>query len=68
MSRRRKRLVELVLGTIASAALVLSILTAAGAVTLPGLNGGDNDLLALDQGAGQTPTRCPPSAAPSRRW
>ena len=68
MSRRRRRLVEIVLGTIASVALVLSILTAAGAVTLPGLNGGDNDLLALGQGAGQTPTRCRPSGARSRRW
>ena len=57
MSRRRRRLVEIVLGTIASVALVLSILTAAGAVTLPGLNGGDNDLLALGQGAGQTPDK-----------
>jgi hypothetical protein len=52
-------LVEIVLGTIASVALVLSILTAAGAVTLPGLNGGDNDLLALGQGAGQTPDKVP---------
>ena len=59
MSRRRRRLVEIVLGTIASVALVLSILTAAGAVTLPGLNGGDNDLLALGQGAGQTPDKVP---------
>jgi len=59
MSRRRRRLVEIALGTIASVALVLSILTAAGAVTLPGLNGGDNDLLALSQGAGQTPDKVP---------
>src|SRR5690348_15760748 len=57
MSRRRRRLVALTLGTIASGALILSVLTAAGAVTLPGLNGGDNDLLALSEGAGQTPAK-----------
>ncbi len=57
MSRRRRRVVEIALGSVASVALVLSILTAAGAVTLPGLNGGDNDLLALSQGAGQTPDK-----------
>jgi hypothetical protein len=59
MSRRRRRLVEVVLGTIAVVALVLSVMTAAGAVTLPGLGGGDNDLLALGQGAGQTPAKVP---------
>jgi hypothetical protein len=59
MSRRRRRLVEVVLGTIAVVALVLSVMTAAGAVTLPGLGGGDNDLLALGQGAGQTLAKVP---------
>ena len=50
MSRRRRRVVEIALGSIASVALVLLILTAAGAVTLPGLNGGDNDAsLSLDE-------------------
>src|SRR5947209_10326945 len=57
MSSRRRRLVEIVLGSIALVALVLSIMTAAGAVTLPGFGGGDNDLLALSQGQGQTPDK-----------
>lgn len=58
-SARRRRLVEIVLGAVALVALALSVMTAAGAVTLPGLNGGDNDLLALSQGAGQTPAKVP---------
>jgi hypothetical protein len=60
MSPRRRRAVEVVLGSIALIALVLSVMTAAGAVTLPILGDGSNglnDLGAIGQGLGQTPAK-----------
>jgi hypothetical protein len=61
MASARRRRWRIVLGAIAAVIAVFSALSAAGAVTLPliggGANGGTNDLLALDQGAGQTPTK-----------
>jgi hypothetical protein len=56
--RRRRLLVGL--GLFGSIAAALSILAAAGAVALPSLGTtptGPNDLAALGQGVGQTPTR-----------
>jgi hypothetical protein len=62
MSSRRRRCLEAVLGSVALVALVLSIMTAAGAVALPILGEGSNglnDLGAVGQGLGQTPATVP---------
>lgn len=58
-SRRRSRGL-IALGTVAILVVALSIMSVAGAVTLPIIGGGSNglnDLLALGQGLGQTPAR-----------
>jgi hypothetical protein len=57
----RRRLAEIVLGTICVLSLSLAVLSAAGAITLPlGLNGGSNDLGTLETIAGgQNITKAP---------
>ena len=63
--RRRVRVIGAVLIAIVA---VLGALSAAGAVTIPGLGGGGNDLGQLGPGLGQTPAKAADrSTAPSHR-